>query len=71
MKATEEAAQFLGITVQSVPVSGIDELKRALASLANSHVDGLITLADPFFTAHRGRIVDSQRGARSDNAPLA
>lgn len=64
MKATEQAAQFLGITVQSVPVSGIDELERALAGLANSNVDGLITLADPFFTAHRGRIVDLANAAR-------
>jgi putative tryptophan/tyrosine transport system substrate-binding protein len=64
MKATEEAAQFLGIKVQSVPVSGIDELERALASLTTSNVDGLITLADPFFTAHRSRIVDLANAAR-------
>jgi putative ABC transport system substrate-binding protein len=64
MKATEQAAQFLGITVQPIPVSRTDELERALANLTNSNVDGLITLADPFFTAHRGRIVDLANAAR-------
>jgi putative ABC transport system substrate-binding protein len=64
MKATEQAAQFIGITVQPVPVSRVEELERALASLTNSNVDGLITLADPFFTAHRGRIVDLAQAAR-------
>ena len=50
--------------MQPIPVSRIDELERALASLTNSNVDGLITLADPFFTAHRGRIVDLANAAR-------
>jgi putative ABC transport system substrate-binding protein len=63
-KATEEAAQILGITMQPVTASGVDELERALKSLTNSKVDGLITLADPFFTAHRGRIVDLVNAAR-------
>ena len=43
------------------PAVQLEELERTLASLTNSNVDGLITLADPFFTAHRG-------GAPSDNA---
>jgi putative tryptophan/tyrosine transport system substrate-binding protein len=63
-KATEEAAQLLGITMQPVTASRVDELERALKSLTNSKVDGLITLADPFFTAHRGRIVDLANAAR-------
>jgi putative ABC transport system substrate-binding protein len=64
MKATEYAARLLGITVQPVTVSRVDELEHALVSLTNSDVDGLITLADPFFTAHRGRIVDLANVAR-------
>jgi putative ABC transport system substrate-binding protein len=63
-KATEEAAQLLGITMQPVTASRVDELEHALKSLTNSKVDGLITLADPFFTAHRGRIVDLANAAR-------
>jgi putative tryptophan/tyrosine transport system substrate-binding protein len=63
-KATEEAAQLLGITMQPITASRADELERALKSLTNSKVDGLITLADPFFTAHRSRIVDLANAAR-------
>jgi putative ABC transport system substrate-binding protein len=62
MKATEQAAQLLGITVRPVAVSRGEELERAFAGLTN--VDGLISLADPFFTAHRGRIVDLAIAAR-------
>jgi putative tryptophan/tyrosine transport system substrate-binding protein len=62
MKATEQAAQLLGINVQPVAVSRVEELERAFAGLTN--VDGLISLADPFFTAHRGRIVDLAIAAR-------
>jgi ABC-type uncharacterized transport system substrate-binding protein len=64
MKATEQAAQLLGLSVQPVFVSRAEELDRALSSLTISNVDGLITLADPFFTAHRQRIVDLARAAR-------
>jgi putative tryptophan/tyrosine transport system substrate-binding protein len=64
MKATEDAAQLLGITMQPVTASHVDELERALNSLTNTKVDGLITLADPFFTAHRGHIVDLANAAR-------
>jgi putative tryptophan/tyrosine transport system substrate-binding protein len=63
-KATEEAAQLLGISMQPVTASHVNELERGLKSLTNSKVDGLITLADPLFTAHRGRIVDLANAAR-------
>jgi putative ABC transport system substrate-binding protein len=62
MKATEQAAQFLGITVQPVAVSRAEDFERVFAALSN--IDGLISLADPFFTAHRGRIVDLALAAR-------
>jgi putative ABC transport system substrate-binding protein len=64
MKATEQAAQLLGIAMQPVTASRADELELALGSLAHSKVDGLITLADPLFTAHRSRIVDLANAAR-------
>jgi putative tryptophan/tyrosine transport system substrate-binding protein len=64
MRATEQAAQLLGLSVQPVFVSRAEELDRVLTSLTISNVDGLITLADPFFTAHRQRIVDLARAAR-------
>jgi putative ABC transport system substrate-binding protein len=64
MKATEQAAELLGITVQPIVASSAHELEHALASLTNSKVDGLLTLADPFFTAHRRQIVDRANATR-------
>jgi putative tryptophan/tyrosine transport system substrate-binding protein len=64
MKATEQAAELLGIAVQPIVVSSVHELEHALTSLTNSKVDGLLTLADPFFTAHRRQIVDRANAAR-------
>jgi ABC-type uncharacterized transport system substrate-binding protein len=64
MKATEEAGQHLAIVIQPVSVSSVDELERAFSGLTNSKVDGLITLADPFFSAHRQQIVDLANRAR-------
>jgi putative tryptophan/tyrosine transport system substrate-binding protein len=64
MKATEHAAQLLGVTIRPVTISRAEELERALAGLTTHEVDGLVTLADPFFTAHRVRIVDLANAAR-------
>jgi putative ABC transport system substrate-binding protein len=64
MEATEHAARSLGITLREVPVSHAEEFDSAFASLRNREVDGLITLADPFFTAHRKQIAELARAAR-------
>ena len=64
LQATRQAAQMLGITVREIAVSHAGGLEPALAGLGNGDVDGLMTLADPFFTAHRGQIVSLARAAR-------
>jgi putative tryptophan/tyrosine transport system substrate-binding protein len=53
LASTQEAAQSLGISLQAIPVSRTSELENAIAGLNRRDVDGLMTLADPFFTAHR------------------
>ena len=64
MRATEQAARSLGITVRAVPVSRAEEFDGVFADLQNHGTNGVITLADPFFTAHRDRIASLASAAR-------
>ena len=64
LQATENAARFLGLTVRTIAVSHPEELDSAIVTLKSGDVDGLITLADPFFTAHRARLARLARTAR-------
>jgi putative tryptophan/tyrosine transport system substrate-binding protein len=64
MEATEQAARSLGITVRPVPLSRAEELASAISALRDHGPIGLITLADPFFTAHRTHIAGVARSAR-------
>jgi ABC-type uncharacterized transport system substrate-binding protein len=64
LEATQSAARSLGLTLQPIPVSHASELDEALAGLSRRDVDGLITLADPFFTAHRERLAEFARAKR-------
>jgi len=56
LASTEEAARSLGIRLQAIPVSRASELDGAVAGLNRREMDGLMTLADPFFTAHRDQL---------------
>jgi putative ABC transport system substrate-binding protein len=54
---TRSAAQELGLTIRNVEVRSAEDLEGAVEAV-RERVDVLIPLADPFFTAHRARIVD-------------
>ncbi|MGH7322270.1 MAG: ABC transporter substrate-binding protein, partial [Candidatus Rokuibacteriota bacterium] len=56
LSETRSAAQELGLTLQNVEVRSPADLEAALAA-ARERSDVLIPLGDPFFTAHRARIV--------------
>ena len=58
LAATEGAAHSLGLTLRVVNASHVTEIEAAIAGLDRRSVDGLITLADPVFTAHRARIIE-------------
>jgi ABC-type uncharacterized transport system substrate-binding protein len=57
LKETRHAAAELGLILHIVEVRSPEALEGALAE-ARERADALIPLADPFFTAHRVRIVD-------------
>jgi putative ABC transport system substrate-binding protein len=54
----EQAAPMLGVTVQSVRVSGSDEFDQAFAAIERSHPDGLIVLFGPLRGNDLPRIVE-------------
>jgi len=62
LSSTEAAARILGLALRIVTVTSGSDLEPAFAGLDRKDVDGLIMLADPFFTAHKGRIVELSRG---------
>ncbi|WP_048707917.1 ABC transporter substrate-binding protein [Microvirga massiliensis] len=62
--ATDSAARALGLSLRAIPVSQGAELESAVTRLSRRDIDGLITLADPFFTAHRERLAKLALAAR-------
>lgn len=56
LQETRNAARQLGLALEEVEIRGPGDLESALAP-ARKRPDALISLADPFFTAHRARIV--------------
>jgi putative ABC transport system substrate-binding protein len=58
LDATETAARSLAMTLKVISVSHASEFETVFAELHPQDVDGLITLADPFFTAHRNRLAE-------------
>lgn len=54
----EQASPKLGVTLQSVRVSGSDEFEQAFAAIENGHPDGLIVLFGPLRGDDLPRIVD-------------
>jgi putative tryptophan/tyrosine transport system substrate-binding protein len=61
LDATEAAARGLGMTVKVISVSHPAQFESAFTELRPQDADGLITLADPFFTAHRKRLAELAR----------
>jgi len=64
MREVRAAADTSGVTVQSLPVNGPQDLERAFALAKQARADALITLEDPFTIAHRDRIVELTRTHR-------
>lgn len=56
LRETRNAARELGLTLQDAEVRRAEDLDAAMAS-ARKGADAVISLADPFLTAHRARIV--------------
>jgi putative ABC transport system substrate-binding protein len=61
MKEVQAAADTSGVTLQSLPVDGPQDLERAFGAAKQGRADALITLEDPFTIAHRVRIVELTR----------
>jgi putative tryptophan/tyrosine transport system substrate-binding protein len=61
LDATETAARSLGMTLRVVSVAHPSQFEPVFAELSPHNVDGLITLADPFFTAHRSKLAQLAR----------
>jgi putative tryptophan/tyrosine transport system substrate-binding protein len=61
LDASEAAARSLGMTLKVISVLHPSEFEGALAELHPQDIDGLITLADPFFTAHRNKLAELAR----------
>jgi putative ABC transport system substrate-binding protein len=57
LRQTLDAAQALGLTLENLEVRRAAELETAVTA-ARQRAEAVIPLADPFFTAHRARIVD-------------
>jgi len=57
-KDTEEAAQALGLQLQSLEVRSSKDLDNAFKSLTRIDGQALLTLPDPFLQSHRKQIVD-------------
>jgi putative ABC transport system substrate-binding protein len=56
VQAIETAARLLGLTIKPVSASHVEEFDGVFSELKDGGFDGLISLADPFFTAHRWRL---------------
>ena len=63
-RATQVAADALGVTLHSVEVQRANEFGRAFATMTQAHPDALITLAEPLTIAHRREIADFARSHR-------
>jgi putative tryptophan/tyrosine transport system substrate-binding protein len=57
-RATQIAAEGLGVTLRSIEVHNPHEFTHAFAALTEAHPDALITLAEPLTIAHRREIAD-------------
>jgi putative ABC transport system substrate-binding protein len=54
----QSAAPKLGLAVQSVEVTNLDELREAFDAISKDPPDALVLIADPFTASQRARIVE-------------
>ena len=64
LRATEAAAQALGLHLQTLEVRDINDLEPALAAARRERAGALNVLGSPVFFAHRARIVEGVTNAR-------
>src|SRR5260370_40285945 len=57
IRATETAAQSLGLTVFAQPVSDSNEFDRAISALVQNGVESIVVLPDPMFNVYRAELV--------------
>jgi putative ABC transport system substrate-binding protein len=60
----DSAARALGITLQLIPVTGVDDIEAAFAAAARSRVDAITVKADAVFVVNRDRIAALARKHR-------
>src|SRR5262249_52675758 len=48
----------LGLRLQRVPASGLDDYDRAFATMTRDRAEALLVLGDPVFWSHRARIAE-------------
>ena len=58
VKDTEEAARIMKMTLQAVPVKGIDDFARAFTAIKKGGASGLLVPGDPMFNAQTKLITD-------------
>jgi putative ABC transport system substrate-binding protein len=56
LKATEEAAQVIGLHVQTLEVRDPSEFSSAFVAMTSERADALVVLGDPLFLSHRREI---------------
>jgi putative ABC transport system substrate-binding protein len=57
LREVEAVSRGLGVTIHTFPVNGPADFDDAFKAAVEAHVDGVLTLEDPFTIAHRNRIV--------------
>jgi putative ABC transport system substrate-binding protein len=57
-RETQMAADKLGVVIQSFGVHELNDFDQVFAAMTRQHPAAVLTLVDPFTTAHRQRIVD-------------
>jgi len=57
-RATQTAAQAVGVTLHSLPIRGPDDFKDAFDRAAREQIDGVIILSSPLILERRSQIVE-------------
>jgi putative tryptophan/tyrosine transport system substrate-binding protein len=63
-RATETASRSSGITLESLPIRGVDDIKDAVERAARQQVHGLVVLTSPLIFNQRSQIADLALKAR-------
>jgi putative tryptophan/tyrosine transport system substrate-binding protein len=64
IKVLQAAAERLRLTLRSVPVRGLSDIKAAFAAMTKERPDGLVVLQDSVTSSHREAIAQSAAGIR-------